>query len=294
MFNILYIQSGGPTTVINSSACGVIKACKKNADTIKKIYTCKYGFWGLLHNDMIDITHMSDENLEKLQRTPGMAFGSSRYRIPEGDSGLKDYEKIHAVLREHNIGIIIVNGGNGSVRASHDLSQYLQSINYDCSVVVVPKTVDNDIAYIDHAPGFPSAARNMLLTLQELSHDFQCYNTPLLCIVEVMGRDTGWLAASAILLEEYGCAPDLIYVPEIPFSRETFVADAKAVLKKKGKCIAVVAEGVKENGRYIFDLTKDAQSAYLNMGGTVASLRSLIVDRFDCKVRAIDLGLMQR
>ncbi len=294
VLNALYIQSGGPTTVINSSAYGVIKACKKKSHLIGKIYTCKYGFWGLLQNDMFDITDISEENLEKLKRTPSMAFGSSRYRIPDGEAGIADYEKIHSVLKDNNIGIVIVNGGNGSVRASHDLSQHLKSIGYKCSIIVVPKTVDNDISYIDHAPGFPSAARNVLLTMQELSHDLKCYNTPLLCIIEVMGRDTGWLAASTVLLEEHDCAPDLIYVPEIPFSRETFVRDAKAVLEKKGKCVAVVAEGVKENGRYIFDLEKDAKNAYLNMGGTVVSLRALILDEFDCKIRAIDLGLMQR
>jgi 6-phosphofructokinase len=295
--NALYIQSGGPTSVINASAYGVIQECKKHADTIEKLYSVRYGHVGLLNNNFIDLSDQDPVQLELLKQTPSMAFGSCRYRIPDETDNSSDYERILHNLKEKNIGYIIYNGGNGSVRACRDLGDYLKRHNYDCKLMVVPKTVDNDISHIDHSPGFPSAARHVVISLSELAHDIQSYDTPLIAVVEVMGRNSGFLAASAAAANLISPGVDLIYVPELVFNPDQFVQDVSSVMEQKGKCIAVVAEGMRTgDGKYLFEQStiNNSDDPYLNMGGVTPYLTRLLREHFDCKIRGIDLNLMQR
>lgn len=296
MKTALYIQSGGPTTVINASAFGVISACKEHPEAISGLYAARYGTVGLLNDQLVDVFALPSEELERLPQTPSSAFGSCRYRIADGEAGVPDYECILATLKKNNIGYIFYNGGNGTLRACRDLKHYLDSQNYVCNIIAIPKTVDNDIYGIDHAPGFPSAARHVAITVAELAHDIKVYDTGLITVLEVMGRNTGWLAAATMLCTKQGNGPDLIYTPESVFRPGKFIEDVRRVYLQKGKCLAVVAEGVKTSeGKYLFEYCKDSKgNPQLNMGGITPYLTALLNESFDCKIRGIDLGLMQR
>ncbi len=294
--NALYIQSGGPTAVINASAYGVIQECQKHPDMIGRLYGAKHGVVGLKSDNLIDICALDQDQLSLLPQTPSMAFGSCRYRIPDAREDDTEYKKILDVFWKHDIGYIFYNGGNGTLCACMSLQKYLTGIGYDCKVMVIPKTVDNDIDCIDHTPGYPSTARHVAITVSELAHDIRSYNTGLITVAEVMGRNTGWIAAAALAACKDGNGPDLIYVPEVGFSPEKFLQDVRKVYDRKGRCLTVVAEGVKDdNGKYLFEYgMEDAKNPDLNMGGIAPYLTSLLRKHFDCKIRGIDLGLMQR
>lgn len=163
MRNALYIQSGGPTAVINCSACGVIRECQELLEKGGKLYASLHGIDGLLHDHLYDCTDMDEMQLQRLENTPSMVFGSCRYTVRE-DSG-EDYDRILATLKKYDIYYIFINGGNGSVAAGYRLSENLKKVGYACRLIVIPKTVDNDIAIVDHAPGFPSAARHTVITI---------------------------------------------------------------------------------------------------------------------------------
>lgn len=293
--NALYIQSGGPTSVINTSAYGVIEGCRRYKEEIGTLYASAHGIVGVMEGELYDCYAEEQSQLELLKNTPSMAFGSCRYEVRE-EVGT-DYEKILDTLRRFHIYYIFINGGNGSAAAGQKLYRYLSSVNYECRLIVIPKTVDNDIAGIDHAPGFPSAAKHVVETIAELAHDMETYDTDLIMVTEVMGRNTGFLAAAALAARETGYGPDLIYVPEVTFDPEKFVKDVRRVIEQKGKCFAVVPEGVKTgDGKYLFESTtvNKAQDPSRNMGGITPYLNGLLREHFSCKIRCIDLGLMQR
>lgn len=294
--NALYIQSGGPTAVINSTAYGVITACMKNSDKIGRLYCAEHSIVGLLNKRLIDVYEENNDQLELLKQTPSAIFGSSRYRIPDANIDDSDYRKILDTLKQYEIAYIFYNGGNGTLRACRDMINYLNQQNYDCNIIAIPKTVDNDISNIDHSPGFPSAARHVAITVSELAHDIRVYDTGLIMVLEVMGRNTGWLAASTLLCAKDGNGPDLIFTPESNFQSDKFIHDVKSVYDKKGKCLAVVAEGVKDSkGNYLFEYgNKTLDEPYLNMGGITPYLTRLLKQHFSCKIRGLDLGLMQR
>lgn len=281
--------------MINTSAYGVIDECRKHLK-IEKIYASEYGIIGVIEKKIFDVTKdMAHEVL--LRGTPSMIFGSCRYDIDESDPEKTDYKKILKTLKSLNIRYIFINGGNGSVRSGHRLGEYLESQNYDFKLIVIPKTVDNDISCIDHAPGFPSAARHVAITVSELSRDMMTYDTELIMVAEVMGRNTGFLAAASMMAKGIDRGPDLIYVPEAVFGQQKFIEDVSRVLKAKGKCFAVVAEGVRTgDGKFLFEDTSINRDMDMqkNMGGITPYLNQLLRARFDCKIRGIDLGLMQR
>lgn len=293
--NAIYIQSGGPTAVINASAYGVIAQCRKQPE-IDRIYASEHGIVGVITRRIFDITEkLPDE--EFLRNTPSMIFGSCRYEIDEGDPAQTDYRKALETLRGLNIRYIFINGGNGSVRAGLRLGQFLKSQHYDFRLIVIPKTVDNDISCIDHAPGYPSAARHVAITISELARDMTTYDTELIMFTEVMGRNTGFLAAASMAAGQIDIGPDLIYVPEITFSKEKFIDDVRQVLKKKGKCFAVAAEGVRTaDGKFLFEdvSVNKGMDMQKNMGGITPCISQLLREHFTCKIRGIDLGLMQR
>ena len=294
--NALYIQSGGPTAVINASACGVIRACRENYPAIDTLYASLHGVHGLLADQLVDLKDFDEPKLDLLGHTPGMAFGSCRYEVNE-EPGSDDYRQICRTLREHEVRYIFLNGGNGSARAGSRLAAALEKNQLDCNLIVIPKTVDNDVYGVDHAPGYPSAARHVALTVAELTRDLATFDTDLIMIVEVMGRNTGFLAAASLAAGSVGRAPDLIYVPETTFDCEQFIEDVRDTMKKQGKCLVVVSEGIKSReGKYLFEdfsLNADGDPSR-NMGGVAYALGQLLRNRFSCKIRCIDLSLMQR
>ena len=281
--------------MINTSAYGVIDECRRHPE-IDRIYASEHGIVGLIERRLFDITEeMAGEKL--LPSTPSMIFGSCRYEIDENDPLQTDYRKILKNLKSLGIRYIFINGGNGSVRAGLRLGRFLKSQDYDFRLIVVPKTVDNDISCIDHAPGFPSAARHVAVTVSELARDMMTYDTELIMFTEVMGRNTGFLAAASMAAKKIDLGPDLIYVPEVVFDQKKFIADIRRVLDRKGKCFAVVAEGVKTaDGKFLFEdiSVNRGMDMQKNMGGITPYLNQLLRDHFDCKIRGIDLGLMQR
>jgi 6-phosphofructokinase 1 len=294
MKNALYIQSGGPTAVINASAYGVMCACGE-CGGIGRLYAADHGILGVINDRLYDVSDIMEPEL--LAQTPSSIFGSCRYRVRDVKDDDTDYRKIRETLDRHNIGYIFYNGGNGTLRACHDLIDYLKSQNHPCQVAAIPKTVDNDIAGLDHAPGFPSAARHVIITVSELAHDLRVYDTGLIMVLEVMGRDTGWLAASTLLCAKTNNGPDLIYTPEYTFEDEKFLRDIEEVYRRRGKVLAVVAEGAKKrDGTYLFEHCSEVfeDAPRQNMGGIIPYLVGLLREHFSCKVRGIDLGLMQR
>lgn len=290
--NILYLQSGGPTAVINATAYGVISECGRTLPDGVKLYAARHGILGVIRGDLAEPAG-DEEKLAKLIRTPSMAFGSTRYELTSDE----DYRRVEETLSRFGIGHILINGGNGSAAAAMRLQRRLDDDGVNCGVLVIPKTVDNDVAGIDHAPGFPSAARHVVITVSELLRDMQSYETDLIMAVEVMGRNTGFLAAASLAAGRIGRAPDLIYVPERTFDPEQFVRDVREVTARKGKCFAVIPEGVKTPaGKYLFEDTtvNKGKDPSVNMGGITEYLSTLLRMHFSCKIRCIDLGLMQR
>ena len=292
MSNALYIQSGGPTAVINSTAYGVISACQKHSDQIGRLYAAEHGLTGVISGLLYDLSLERTEQLKLLEQTPSMVFGSCRHMVSD-----EDCEKILDTLRRFSIRYIFMNGGNGSVRGCLQLYDFLARSGYDCRIIEIPKTVDNDISRIDHAPGFPSAARHLIISISELVQDMQVYDTDLIMVAEVMGRNSGYLAASTLAAGATGFGPDLIYVPETVFEQERFIRDISEVTARKGKCFAVVSEGVKDHsGHYLFEgfTINQSKNPILNMGGITPYLSQLLRRNFSCKIRCIDMGLMQR
>ncbi|MDR3217165.1 MAG: 6-phosphofructokinase [Clostridiaceae bacterium] len=293
----IFGQSGGPTSVINSSAAGVfIEALKQ--ELITEVYGAAHGIKGIIDEKFYDISKEDIKELELLKYTPSSALGSVRYKLKDVKDDDTDYKKLLEVFTKYNIRYFFYNGGNDSMDTCNKVSKYLKAANYDCNVIGVPKTIDNDLFGTDHCPGFASAAKYIATTLMELNLDAKVYNTGLVCIVEIMGRNAGWLTASAALANYKGLGVDLIYLPEVPFDVDKFVDDVKKVCdKNNNKAIVVVSEGIKNaDGRYVGDFMASATDLFghAQLGGVGAKLGDIIKERLGVKVRAIEFSLMQR
>ncbi len=290
-------QSGGPTSVINASAAGVFLEALKQ-ENITAVYGAKHGIKGILEEEFYDISKEDIKELELLKNTPSSMIGSVRYKLKDINVDASDYERILEVFKKYNIRYFFYNGGNDSMDTASKISQFFQSHNYECKVMGVPKTIDNDLFGTDHTPGYGSAAKYVATTLMELYHDATVYDTKMVTVVEVMGRNAGWLTAAAQLAIEKGQGPDLVYLPEVPFDYETFFNDVKAVLNQKGKVIVVISEGIKDSdGKYIPEkfstLTTDS-FGHAQLGGAAYVLAEEIKKKFKVKVRGIEFSLMQR
>lgn len=293
----IFGQSGGPTSVINSSAAGVfIEALKQ--DNITAVYGAEHGIVGILGEKFYDMSKEDPKELELLKYTPSSALGSARYKLKDAAEDDTDYKRILEVFKKYNIRYFFYNGGNDSMDTCNKVSKYLQSVGYDCNVIGVPKTIDNDLYGTDHCPGYASAAKYIATTIMECNLDAKVYNFGLVCIIEVMGRNAGWLAASAELANYKGLGADLIYLPEMPFDVDKFVADVAAVCERNdNKCIAVVSEGLKTaDGKYVGDFKAGANDLFghATLGGLAGILGGIIKERLNVKVRPIELSLMQR
>lgn len=295
--NALLGQSGGPTSVINSSAAGVFLESLKQ-DSITGIYAAVHGIKGILNEDFYDIGKENKSELLFLKNTPASAIGSVRYKLSNPKNNAGDYKKLLAVFKKYNIRFFFYNGGNDSMDTCNKISKFLRENNYDCNVMGVPKTIDNDLNITDHSPGYGSAAKYVATTFMELFHDATVYDQPMITIVEVMGRNAGWLTAASQLAKMKNQGPDLIYLPEVVFDPENFITDTKKILSEKGKVIIAVSEGIKNHeGKYIpelyQDLTKDA-FGHAQLGGTAEVLKKELSKHVNVKIRSIEFSLMQR
>ena len=296
---LMFAQSGGPTSVINASAAGVfIEGLKSEAVTA--VYGAAHGIKGVLNEEFYDISKEDPKELELLKYTPSSALGSVRYKLKDAKVDDTDYKRILEVFKKYNVRFFFYNGGNDSMDTCNKISKYLAKSGYDCNVIGVPKTIDNDLYGTDHCPGYASAAKYIATTIMEVNLDARVYDTPMVCVIECMGRNAGWLTAAAKLATYKGLGADLIYLPEVDFDIDKFVADVKGVCaKKNNKCIAVVSEGIhNKEGKLICEVLGETGArdsfGHAQLGGVAAGLANLIKNETGFKTRGIELSLMQR
>ena len=298
--NAIFGQSGGPTSVINASAAGVITEALK-ADEILKVFGAAHGIRGILEEKLYNMSLEDWKELELLKTTPSSALGSVRYKLADPDEDPTDYNRLLEVFKKYDIRYFFYNGGNDSMDTCNKVSKFMQKAGYECRVIGVPKTIDNDLWATDHCPGYGSAAKYVATTTMEVYLDARVYDTPMVCVLEVMGRNAGWLTAATALAAYKGAGPDLIYLPEIEFDMDKFVSDCKKVFEKNnGKLIVAVSEGIRDkNGKYISeygsDLAKEKDSfGHAQLGGVGQVLASVLKKELKCKARAIEFSLLQR
>ena len=296
----IFGQSGGPTSVINSSAAGVfIEAlAQKN---ITNVYGAANGIKGILDENFYDISKEDEKELYLLKNTPSSALGSVRYKLKSADVDETDYKRILEVFKKYNIRYFFYNGGNDSMDTCNKVSKYLLNSGYECNIIGVPKTIDNDLYGTDHCPGFGSAAKYVATTMMELFLDATVYNKGQITIVEIMGRNAGWLTASSALASYKGYGPDLIYLPEQAFDVEKFLKQVKEVAdNNEGKCIVALSEGIKTaDGQYVVEAIASSSASkdsfgHTQLGGVASTLANLVKEKIGGKVRAIEFSLMQR
>lgn len=293
-------QSGGPSTVINASACGVIQTVLKNPDVFTGIYGSLNGILGVLREDLYDLGRETPADIEALKRTPSAALGSCRHKLKSLDKSRADYERIVEVLRAHDIRYFFYAGGNDSMDTADKVAKLAGEMGYEMVAIGVPKTIDNDLAYTDHTPGYGSVAKFNATAVMEAGRDTESLYTHDTCTVhEVMGRNAGWIAAATGLARrEAQDAPHLIYLPEAPFAADRFVADVRACLKEFGRCFIACGEGLKDaQGRYIAEaggaFAKDA-FGHAQLGGAADALRAIIEAEVGVKCRTNRAGTAQR
>lgn len=295
----IFGQSGGPTSVINASAYGVIKTALE-ADCITHVYGAAYGITGVLNDELYDMGEEEDYELKLLLNTPSSELGSCRYKIADPNVDDTDYKRILEIFKKYNVRYFFYNGGNDSMDTCNKISQYMEKVGYECRVMGVPKTIDNDLFGTDHCPGYGSAAKYIATTCMEIGKDTDVYNTDMVTVVEIMGRHAGWLTASAALATEYGngCGPDLIYLPEVDFDIDTFTEDVAKVMKQKRNVLVAVSEGLHyADGSFVSQASTSGTDGFghAQLGGLAVRLANYLKDRLNLKkVRGIELSLMQR
>ena len=289
-------QSGGPTSVINASAYGVIRTALDN-EAITKVYGAEHGIKGVLNDRLIDMTQEDAAELELLLYTPSSALGSCRYKIADPDADDTDYKRILEIFKKYDVRYFFYNGGNDSMDTCNKISKYMQKVGYECRVMGVPKTIDNDLFGTDHCPGFASAAKYIATSCMEVYHDARVYDTGMICIVEIMGRHAGWLTAASGLAAAMGAGPDLIYLPETDFDMDKFIAEVKTVYAEKGNCMVAVSEGIHyADGSFVSEAKTSATDGFghAQLGGLAAMLAETVKEATGAKVRGIELSLLQR
>ncbi|MCR5835413.1 MAG: 6-phosphofructokinase [Lachnospiraceae bacterium] len=297
--NCVVAQSGGPTVAINSSLAGVIQGV---IDTgyYEKVYGSIHGVMGLLNDNLMDCTLKARELpnfIELLKKSPSMYLGSCRYQLPDYDDDDAQYAFIFNKFKEYNIGAFFYIGGNDSMDTVDKLSKYGETIGSDVRIIGIPKTIDNDLCITDHTPGFGSAAKYVASTLLEIGHDTSIYPIKSITIVEIMGRDAGWLAGSSILARnEYNSAPHLVYLPEVAFDKDKFLEDVKDAVNKYHNIVIAVSEGIKDaDGKYISASTAVEDTfGHSQLSGTGKCLEYIIKQNMQIKVRSVEINILQR
>ena len=289
-------QSGGPTAVINASAQGVIQTALK-ADCITRVLGAAHGIKGVLEDKLYDMGQEDSAELDLLKFTPSSALGSCRYKLADPDVDDTDYQRILEIFKKYNVRYFFYNGGNDSMDTCNKISKYMQKVGYECRIMGVPKTIDNDLNGTDHCPGFASAAKYIATSCAEVWQDAHVYDTGMVTIIEIMGRHAGWLAGSAALASLTGCGPDLVYLPETDFDMERFLADVKSVYDQNGNCLVAVSEGIHyADGTFVSEAKTSATDGFghAQLGGLASHLASAVKEAFGVKVRGIELSLLQR
>lgn len=297
--NLMFGQSGGPTSVINASAAGVFIEALKHSDVIDKVYGAHHGIVGVLTEDFYVMNEEDPKELELLKYTPSSALGSVRYKLANVEDDESDYKRLLEVFRKYNIRYFFYNGGNDSMDTANKISKYMRDSGWEMRVMGVPKTIDNDLFGTDHSPGYASAAKYLATSTMEVYRDAVVYNNVQITILEVMGRNAGWLTAATSLANHIdGTGPDLIYLPEVEFDMDKFIKDVDDALDKDNKVIIAVSEGVHTaDGLSIPELVGDIEYdsfGHKQYGGTGEVLAKQLKDKFNCKIRAVEFSLLQR
>ena len=299
MRNCLVAQSGGPTVAINASLAGVIQGALDSGH-FNKIYGSLNGVQGLLNGRLMDLSEKVDSIpmfIELLKKSPSMYLGSCRYQLPDYSEDDAPYAYIFNQFKKYEIGAFFYIGGNDSMDTVSKLNTYARAVNNDIKIIGIPKTIDNDLCVTDHTPGYGSAAKYVAATLLEIGHDTSIYPINSITIVEIMGRDAGWLTGASVLARnKYNYAPHLIYLPEVPFDENQFIEDVKSAMDKYNNVVIAVSEGIKNaDGQYI-----SASSAvedtfgHSQLSGTGKCLEYIIKQNIQVKVRSVEINILQR
>lgn len=301
MKNMLVAQSGGPSAAINATITGVIDAGIAS-DQVGHVYGARNGIKGVLNENFVNLDEVCDtkEKRDLLSVTPAAALGSCRWKLKDSKENAEEFEEIIRILRKNNIGYFVYTGGNDSMDTVYKLSIYCKENNIDdIKVMGAPKTIDNDLGETDHCPGFGSAAKFIATAFTEIACDCFVYDVPSVTIVEVMGRNAGWLTASSALARtEERRVPQLIYLCEKVFDEEKFIEDVNKALEKENNIIVAVSEGVKDaTGHYVGEETKSGKEdafGHKYLSGIGKYLEGLVGNRIGCKVRSVELNILQR
>ena len=301
--NAVVGQSGGPTAAINATLAGVIRAAlaASGEGIIHNIYGMRNGIEGFLEERMINLSEIfqNEADIRALELTPAAALGSCRKKMKPPKDDPETYEKLFEIFKKYDIRYFFYIGGNDSMDTVLKLSQYAADHDYEMRVVGVPKTIDNDLMVTDHTPGFGSAAKYVAITMKEILRDVSVYTTKAVTIVEIMGRDAGWLTASAALCSlSDGKGADLIYLPECDFDPEEFISSIKRLQEDHPAILVAVSEGIRfGDGRYVGEGLggrKVDAFGHVALSGAGRVLEGLVKERLGCKVRSIELNLPQR
>lgn len=298
--NVLVGQSGGPTAVINSSLAGVYEAAK--ALGAAHVYGMEYGIQGLLQGKIVDLDDRLDDKMEieLLKRTPSSYLGSCRFKLPNPATDERPFVQLFELFAKYCIGAVFYIGGNDSMDTIAKLSAYGAAKGSEIRFIGVPKTIDNDLMYTDHTPGYGSAAKYIGVVMKEIIRDATVYGTKYVTIVEIMGRNAGWLTAAASLAKGEDCeGVDMICLPEVPFNVDRFVEKVERMQKEKPSIVIAVSEGVKlADGRYVCELADDVHAVdafgHKALTGTARFLANTVARRLDTKTRCIELSTLQR
>lgn len=292
--NLLVAQSGGPTTVINASLAGVVSEAL-NHDCIEEIYGGLNGVLGILSENLINLAEESQQVIRGLRHTPGAALGTCRHKLKQA----QEFERILEVFKVHNIRYFFYIGGNDSQDTANKIHHLAQEQNYELRVIGIPKTIDNDLPMTDHCPGYGSVIKYIATTVREMALDHEAVgNHDFVSILEVMGRNTGWIAAGASLAKgrnQAEDAPHLIYLPEVALSEEKFLQDVQTVLQKNPYCMVVVSEGVTDTSGNFLGVSKQTDTfGHATLGGAADYLSKVVLENLGIKARSAKLGINQR
>ena len=289
-------QSGGPSSVINASAYGVIKTALES-EAITTVYGANHGIRGVLDDRLMIMDKEDPQELARMLYTPSSLLGSCRYKIADPDQDDTDFKRILEIFKKYNVRYFFYNGGNDSMDTCNKISKFMAKVGYECRVFGVPKTIDNDLFGTDHCPGFASAAKYIATSIMEVSRDCHVYDTGMVTIVECMGRHAGWLTAAAGLANLSGDGPDLIYLPEVDFDMDAFLKDVTEIYARKKSCLVAVSEGVHyADGSFVSEAKTSGTDGFghAQLGGLAARLAEVVKAATGAKVRGIELNLLQR
>ena len=298
--NVLVGQSGGPTAVINASLAGVYETAR--AMGAEHVYGMRYGIQGLLQEQIVDLNEcLSDKmDIELLKRTPASYLGSCRFRLPNPDVDEEPYKQLFHLFEKYEIGAVFYIGGNDSMDTIARLAAYGAKVKSSIRFIGVPKTIDNDLMFTDHTPGYGSAAKYIAATIKGIICDSSVYNLNSVTVVEIMGRHTGWLAGAASLAAGADCnGPDMILLPERAFDEEAFLAKVSQLEKERHTLVIAVSEGVKnKDGEFLCDLVSGPGAVdafgHKQLQGTATYLANFLAAECGCKTRAVELSTLQR